>query len=324
MISLLYVRVSKPRIKEVERVQVKGKGEKERLSGSIRKQFKNVCIGISILCAITAYSYFYNMLQNGTFRVEEALIGMQVTAHRGDSRIAPENTLPAIESAVSALVDYTEIDVQLTKDGTVVLCHDSSLYRTTGINEKIINLTYDELCQYDVGGWFSDEYVGTKVPTLEQVLEYSKGKVKLNIELKRIMNQKELVQKVVELIEKYEFQRQCVVSSMSYSAVELVKEINPEIKTGYIMSIAYGNFYENSNIDFFSMKSSMITEDVVKRAHVLGKEVHAWTVNTKDEVLRLHAIGVDNIITDQPMYVREIIYNVDNTSLLQYIRMIFK
>ena len=324
MISQLYVRANKPTIKETEIVHKKGKSVKVKLSGRIRKQVKNVMLGISLLCGITMYSYFYNSFRNGNFAVEEALLGMQITAHRGYSEVAPENTIPAIEAAIETYSDYTEIDVQLTKDGTVVIYHDLNLYRTSGARTKIIDITYEELCEYDVGSWFSNEYVGTKVPTLAEVLDFCKGKVKLNIEIKRINNQQELVDKVVDLIGEYEFERQCVVTSMSYEALKMVKERNSEIKTGYIMSIAYGNFYENANIDFFSMKASMITEDVVKRAHTLGKEVHAWTVNSRNEILRLHAIGTDNIITDRPVFVQEVLYDSDNTSILQYIKMILK
>lgn len=324
-ISNLYVRASKPRIKELEVIVDKSeKAPKEQLRSSLRKQMKNVVIVLCGLCALTAYSYFYNILQNGSFRAEKSILGLQITAHRGNSIMAPENTLPALQSAIDCLADYAEIDVQLTKDGEVILCHDSNLYRTAGVKVKLSKLNYDELLGYDVGAWFSDEYLGTPVPTLAQVLELSKGKINLNIEMKRMNKQEELAQKVVALIEEYEFERQCVVSSMSYEAIEIVKEINPEIRTGYIMSIAYGNFYENENIDFFSMKASVVTEEIVKKAHTLGKEVHVWTVNSRNEITRLAALGVDNIITDKPVYVQEVLYDVERTSLLQYVKMIIK
>ena len=323
MISNLYVRASKPRIKEIEvKVGQSEKETKEQLRSNIKQQLKNVAIVLCCLCAVTAYSYFYNTLQNGNFNAEDSLLGMQITAHRGNSTQAPENTLPAVQSAIDCFADYAEIDVQLTKDGEVVICHDSNLYRTGGVRVKVSSLSYDELLTYDVGSWFSDEYIGTTVPTLAQVLELSKGKIKLNIEIKRINKQKELVEKVVALIQEYEFERQCVITSMSYEALKMVKEDDPEIKTGYIMSLAYGNFYENENIDFFSMRASTVTEEIIKKAHTFGKEVHVWTVNSRNEITRLSALGVDNIITDKPVYVQEVLYGVENTSLLQYVKMI--
>ena len=129
---------------------------------------------------------------------------------------------------------------------------------------------------------------------------------------------------MVALIHQYEFERQCVITSMSHEALSMVKEEDQTLRTGYIMSLAYGNFYENPAIDFFSMKASIVTEDIVVKAHKFGKEVHAWTVNSKNEITRLSAIGVDNIITDRPVYVQQVLYDVKETSLLQYVRMILK
>lgn len=325
MISNLYVRAGKPEIKElVESYDVQAHKKKLKLQGRFRKQLKRVGIIMACLCAVTAYSYFYNMLRNGSFNAEESLLGLQITAHRGDSKEAPENTLAAIQSAIDCYADYAEVDVQLTADGVVVLCHDSTLYRTGGARVKIADLTYGELLAYDVGSWFSDDYIGTSIPTLEEAIELSKGKINLNIEIKRVKRQQELVDKVVGLIQKYEFERQCVVTSISYEALQMVKEADDTIKTGYIMSLGYGNFYENSNIDFFSMKAGIVTEDIVKKAHTLGKEVHVWTVNSKTEITRLASIGVDNIITDVPVYVQTVLYDIEDTSLLQYVKMIMK
>ena len=325
LISTLYVRISKPKIQEFythkPNVVVRNR---IRLRRSMRRRVKQAAVVLACLCAVTTYSYFYNMLRNGTFNAEQSLIGLQITAHRGNSIEAPENTLPALQKAIDCYADYAEIDVQLTKDGEVILCHDSNLYRTGGVRKKISKLTYGQLLKYDVGGWYSEEYIGTTVPTLAQVLELCKGKIKLNIELKRIHRQRELVEKVIGLIQEYEFERQCVITSMSYEALKLVKETDDTIKTGYIMSLAYGNFYENENIDFFSMKAAIVTEDIVRMAHKRGKEVHVWTVNTRDEITRLSALGVDNLITDKPLYVQKVLYQVDDTSLLQYLRMIVK
>ena len=88
-----------------------------------------------------------------------------------------------------------------------------------------------------------------------------------------------------------------------------MKELNDNIKTGYILSVAYGYFFDNEYADFFSVKSSFINESLVRTAHSLGKEVHAWTLNSRSEVERMKLLGVDNMITDDPLMVRDIIYN---------------
>ena len=87
--------------------------------------------------------YIYDMVYNGAVLAEEAFHEIQITSHRGSSWEAPENTIPAIKLAVENLADFVEIDVQETKDGQVVLLHDNSLNRTTGIKQSIWNVTYD-------------------------------------------------------------------------------------------------------------------------------------------------------------------------------------
>lgn len=93
-----------------------------------------------------------------------------VTAHRGGARMAPENTISAMEYAIEAMADYAEIDVQETKDGEIVLLHDNNLKRVTGLNANIWNLTYDEVSQLDAGIKFHKKFRGEKIPTLNEVL----------------------------------------------------------------------------------------------------------------------------------------------------------
>ncbi|MBE5962844.1 MAG: hypothetical protein E7256_15950 [Lachnospiraceae bacterium] len=269
---------------------------------------------ITVLSIVVIAMNCYNLAKGvykGAFVERDTLFGSYITSHRGLSSEAPENTIPALELAIDRFSDYAEIDVQETKDGVIILLHDASLKRTTGVKRNIWNVTYEELLTYDAGSWFSSDYIGTVIPTLEEVLDLCRDRIKLNIEIKINGHEQYLIEKVVDLIEEYDFINQCVVTSTSYSALARVKELNENIKTGYIMSIAYGYFYNKEYADFFSVKSSFITESMVRTAHSLGKEVHAWTVNTTTEVERLKQIGVDNIITDNPVKVREIISNAN-------------
>ncbi|WP_455715880.1 glycerophosphodiester phosphodiesterase family protein [Anaerosporobacter sp.] len=282
------------------------------------KQWLGVLISVVMIVNVI---YFYNSFYNGVFGVEDALSPIKITSHRGNSISAPENTMYSIASAVEELADYAEIDVQETKDGVVVLLHDPSLKRTTGVNKYIWELTYDEVLELDAGSWFSEEFVDAKIPTLEEVLRYCKGKINLNIELKLNGHSQDLESKVVNLIELYGFERQCVITSANYESLVNVKKLNTDLKTGFIMSIVYGDFYDKKYIDFFSMKSSFITQRVVKEAHSRGKEIHAWTVNTKNEMDRLKNMGVDNIITDKPVKAREVLYSrVANQSIQDLIK----
>lgn len=312
IVSAMYYRYKKENGEDVRIVALKTKDYSEKKNKT--KQYIGVVISIVL---IVNTIYFYNLLYNGVFGAEDALSPIKITSHRGNSITAPENTLEAIISAVDELADYAEIDVQETKDGTVVLLHDPSLRRTTGVNKYIWELTYEEVSKLSAGAWFSEEYADARIPTLDEVLQYCKGKINLNIELKNNGHGQDLESKVVSLIEQYGFERQCVLTSSNYECLVNVKKLNKNLKTGYIMHMVYGNFYDKGSIDFFSMKSSFITQRVVKEAHSRGKEVHAWTVNTKNEMDRLNNMGVDNIITDKPVKAREVLYRKASNQTIQ-------
>ncbi|WP_105617165.1 glycerophosphodiester phosphodiesterase [Vallitalea okinawensis] len=222
---------------------------------------------------------------------------VDITAHRGASVQAPENTLAALQSAIDQGADYAEIDVQLTKDGHAILLHDKKLSRTTGVDQKPSDLTLKEIKTLDAGSWFSSEYHGEPIPTLEEAILFSKDRLKLNIELKGGYNDEQLVNEVIRLIKEYHFNYQAVVTSLDYNLIEAIEDSAPYITTGYVMYMAFGDL-STLNTDFYSMEASTITEQFVYNAHILGRDVHAWTVNDIDLVTELVDDGVDNIITD--------------------------
>lgn len=116
-----------------------------------------------------------------------------------------------------------------------------------------------------------------------------------------------------------------MVTSASFGYLKQVKELAPQIRTGYIISAAYGNFYSSETVDFISIRSSFVDERLVENVHSQGKAVHVWTVNQKGEIERLRLLGVDNIITDYPILAREIIYREEATeTLLEYLHMVFR
>ncbi|SFR91529.1 glycerophosphodiester phosphodiesterase [Anaeromicropila populeti] len=321
--GLLIVIFRKYRIEENEESSLLT--EEEEIISADRKRYRMFILTF-ILCIIMVDGiYTYDSVQRGIGIIPDALGNMQITAHRGSSYEAPENTMAAIEKAIENMADYAEIDVQETKDGEVILLHDSNLLRTTGYNAFIWEVTLEKLRTLDAGSWMSEEYAGTQIPTLEEVLAYCKGKIKLNIEIKSNGKFNDLEGKVAALIEKYDFQRQCVVSSVAYRTLEKVKEANPEIRTGYIVTASFGEYTDKSAIDFFSMDSTYLNRNKVEEAHKNGKEVHAWTVNTKNEIRRMKVIKVDSIITDRPILAREIIYKEDfNKNIVNILKLVLK
>ncbi|GKT32798.1 glycerophosphodiester phosphodiesterase, partial [Aduncisulcus paluster] len=102
--------------------------------------------------------------------------------------------------------DYAEIDVQQTRDGHLVLLHDSSFKRTTGVNETVWDMTLEEIRTLDAGSHFDERFAGEPVPTLEEAIEAAKGKIKLNIEIKVNGHETDIERQVVEEIYKMNFQ----------------------------------------------------------------------------------------------------------------------
>lgn len=277
------------------------------------------------LCTGASLLVLFDVVRNGSAIASDLLNEIQITAHRGSSKAAPENTMAAIERAVEDMADFVEIDVQETSDGVVVLGHDSSLKRVAGVAGAISSYTFEDLKNLDAGRWFSAEYEGERIPSLEEVMEYCKGRVDINIEIKNLGPGSPLPDKVAELIEKHQMKEQCVVTSTRMSYLVRMKELDEEIRTGYIISAAYGDYYSSESIDFISIRSSFVSERLVEAAHEKGKAVHAWTVNNKSEMERMKMLGVDNIITDYPVRAREILYREEATeTLMEYLKMMLR
>lgn len=234
-----------------------------------------------------------------------------VTAHRGASGMAPENTLTSIEAAIDAMADYVEIDVRQTRDGVVVVFHDKSLERIAGVEKNIGETDYSEIEYLDVGRAVSEEFAGETIPTLEEVIQYSKGRIKLNIEIKKSPGDQELEEEIVRLIEENGMEDSCAISSFAYESLMKIKELNKGIRTGFILSNVYGRFYDLKYVDFFSVKRYFVTEKIVTEIHKRGKEIHVWTVNDRYNIESLTRIGVDNIITDDPVKARTVIYSAN-------------
>lgn len=231
-----------------------------------------------------------------------------VMAHRGLSADAPENTLYAFSDAISVGADFIELDVQQTRDGVLVVMHDSNLKRTTGVNKDIWDVDYADIQNLDAGSWFDPAYANARIPTLEETLQFVDKRAKLNIEIKPTKHGSDtLEQDVAELITQYQYTDACYVTSFSYGSLKKVKEVNPEIRIGYLMSVAYGQFYSLKYADAFSLNKVFVTSQVVNAAHQQGKQIFAWTVNSMSEVRSLCNLHVDSIITDDPVMVQNVI-----------------
>lgn len=232
-----------------------------------------------------------------------------IIAHRASSTDAPENTLAALRQAIQTKATFSEIDVQETKDGNLVIIHDDNLKRTTGLDKEVWNTTYSELESLDAGLWFSNDYLGEKIPTLDEFLKHSKNKMKLIIELKAKHHSPNFYQNVINLIKKYNMESQVIISSGQEQDLLEIKKIAPHITTNYIVAFAFGDYYELDYVNTFSIESTFITPKLVQKLHNHGKLVYAWTVNKEKNVRKMVQMHVDGIITDNPSRTSRIIHS---------------
>ncbi|NIK70751.1 glycerophosphodiester phosphodiesterase [Paenibacillus sp. BK720] len=226
-------------------------------------------------------------------------------AHRGASGNYPENTMIAFEKAIELGAAGIETDVQMTKDGELVLIHDEMLRRTTGLNSHVADIQSHDLLQLDAGSWFSPNFKDARIPTLAQLLDLAgqTGTI-LNIELKNgIAPYPGMEQKVIETVRAYGMENQVILSSFNHYSLIECKRLAPEIRTGILyMEGLYRPWKYALSIGASALHAShfAVLPDWVAEAAQHGVIYNVFTVNEPAEMLRLIQAGVAGIITDYP------------------------
>ncbi|MCA9124529.1 MAG: glycerophosphodiester phosphodiesterase [Planctomycetaceae bacterium] len=231
---------------------------------------------------------------------------VQITAHRGASGKAPENTLASVNQAIADRTDWVEVDVQESKDGVVVVAHDSDLKKVSGVDTKIWEATADELRSIDIGSYFDPRFADERVPTLAEVLDACRGRSKLNIELKYYGHDENLEQRVIELVEQHEMQGDIVLMSLEAKGIKKAKHLRPDWTMGLLTAVAVGDL-TRAEADFFAVNTKLATPTFIQAAHRKHKKVAVWTVNDPVTMSVMISRGVDNIITDYPELARRVL-----------------
>ncbi|HEY0827120.1 MAG TPA: glycerophosphodiester phosphodiesterase family protein [Bacilli bacterium] len=229
-----------------------------------------------------------------------------LVAHRGWSGKAPENTMAAFRLAMDhPLIDWIELDVQLSKDGNPVVIHDYTLNRTTNGRGEVKAYTFQQLSEFDAGNWFDRSYKGEKIPSLEQVLQATYGKIRLNIEIKTAGDlYPGLELKVIELIHLYQVKHQVCITSFDHQAVKKVREIDPMIPTGLILSgkpLLIREQMKAAGANLLSMDYKYLTKGFVSEMMKEGYGMMAWTVNDRSIMAKIAAMHPNLMIcTNHP------------------------
>lgn len=216
-------------------------------------------------------------------------------AHRGWSGRAPENTMAAIRMALTAPdIEWIEIDVQLSKDAVPVVIHDFTLRRTTNGRGEVRNWTAAELSTLDAGSWFSPAYKGEPIPTLDEVLEETKGRCKLNIELKTDGIRYPYIEEIVlDRVSKHGMMGDIVLTSFHVGALHRVRALSDSVRTGLILDGWRSTLIhelKELGCDFLSIGYSRLNRDRLAQLHQAGIQTMAWTANDKRTIRKLAAL----------------------------------
>ena len=228
-----------------------------------------------------------------------------VWAHRGASGYAPENTLPAFKMAADMGADGVELDVQLTKDDVIVVCHDEKIDRTSNGAGFIRDYTYEELLKFDFcNGNLAFE--GTRIPTMEEVFDLlAPTGLTINIELKTgEIFYPDLEEKIIALTKKKGFSGRVIYSSFNHYSVMKIKDLDPDAKVGFLYQDGTLNMpgyaAENGVNALHPAFYNLQYEGFIDDCNMFDIDVNVWTVNSEADLLKCKEMGVNAIITNYP------------------------
>ncbi len=235
-----------------------------------------------------------------------------IIAHRGANLRAPQNTIPAFEAAIANGASGVEFDVQLSKDGVPVICHNFTVDETSNGHGLVVDLTFEELRALDFGMWFSPRFKGTQIPTLWETLETVKDMEFINIEIKKPKDfQMDVVDKTVAMVKEFDLQDKVIFSSFYFNVTDRVKELDPSLKVGLLYDFA--NVYDNRLLTgkFIEVAKehqadalhpyfvlTKVPSGYINKCHENGIGINVWGIKGSTHLEHYKNTEVDTIITD--------------------------
>lgn len=235
-----------------------------------------------------------------------------IFAHRGYSALYPENTMKAFREAEKAGADGIELDVQMTKDGEIVVIHDEKVDRTTDGKGYVKDFTFNEIRKLDAGRYKKKIFSQAEpIPSLAEVLEWMRSnRIICNIELKNgVIPYDGMEEKVISLIRSFNMADRVVLSSFNHYSIVYCYRLAPEIETaplfseGLFMPWIYA---ESIGAKSMHPKYTIAKTELVKASEEYGIAVRPYTVNKEKEMHRLISAGCSAFITDDPVLGKKI------------------
>lgn len=230
---------------------------------------------------------------------------MLKVGHRGTAGTRPELTRVGFERAIELGIDMVELDVQLTRDGELVVLHDRELGRTVRGGGAVRDRTLRELQSMDAGSWFDPVYAGERVLSLDEVFDLTRGRVELNVEIKSPQaDWQATVQKLAAKLKDAERNRATIVSCFDMGALRAMRRESAAVRIGVLwkepnLEDAWRQAAELRAVSFHP-HWLLADAQTVQAAHERGLSVLVWTVNEPADMQRLASLGVDGIISDFP------------------------
>lgn len=241
------------------------------------------------------------VISQGQLNAAQQEEGLQIIAHRGYSGQFPENTMAAFAGALDIGADYIELDVQMTRDGQIVVCHDDNLQRVAGVDGRIGDYTQEELSAFDVGSWFSPGFSQERIPLLSQVLELLQDSdMKVYLELKDIGETEGFEKTVVDIVKQSGMENRCVFASFRYEYLAHIKEIDGNLPVLYNTTSGKTTLVEEFPAEYYGVFVEAVTADTVRKIHESGRRIFVWTVNTPEQMDNVRRMGADGIVTNDP------------------------
>jgi glycerophosphoryl diester phosphodiesterase len=235
-------------------------------------------------------------------------------AHRGASLLAPENTLAAFELAVQQGADGIELDVRLCRTGEWVVIHDVRLNRTTNGRGFVRSKSIDELRDLDAGSSFHPQFANERIPTLADVLDWAKGRVLLNIEVKSQARRHEGAElRLLHLLRRHGVRRQCLLSSFNPIVLRRLARLDPSLPTALLLNVKWmqrgtsKSLTRLMNINALHISRRLARPRFLEQIRRAGLRVMVWGANDPAALRRLIDYGVDGIITDAPHVLNDIL-----------------
>ncbi|MBY0148410.1 glycerophosphodiester phosphodiesterase family protein [Neobacillus niacini] len=233
-------------------------------------------------------------------------------AHRGASGYAPENTIAAFDKGVDMKSDYIEIDVQRSKDGELVIIHDTTVDRTTDGTGRVKELTFEQIRSLDAGSWKGEEFKGEKIPTFDEILDRYHGKVGILIELKAPELYPGIEAQVAQELTERNLDKpqneKIIIQSFNFESMKITNSLLPKVPIGVLTSNRAHTTEQAlkefaTYADYVNPSYGIVSKELVDQVHSLGMKIQSWTVRSQEAADFLLEMNVDGIITDYPDYV---------------------